>query len=205
MTPPLLPELPAADAPDASFAVDAFESAIEWPFLVLMNGTENYSAGSVQIGCNADALVLCADLPDADIQTSVTEDNQNAWSLGDVVEIFVKAEEHSEYLELHVTPNHHCLQLRFPLKWDSAEGLGPFKVKESIFSYRVEMLEGGWRVFARVPLASITPNPAHRTLLLSVCRYDYVGDSLPVLSSTSAHEAVSYHRIHEWRPVRLPS
>ena len=64
-----------------------------------------------------------------------------------------------------------------------------------------------WQVLARIP-ASILPDgesfSAGEKLELSFSRYDAGPDGTPdVLSSTSLHRELSFHRRHEWREVVL--
>jgi len=174
---------------------------------------ENLRPGTVRIGWQPGALVVLASLEDGAIFTAATGDNQHLWSLGDVFELFLRDLDREEYLELHVAPNGHRLQLRFPDSQaiqDLRNGdnkLEDYMVNAPLFDFSIRTVSGGWEVLARVPLTSLGI-PAERksgiSLLASFSRYDYSdGESQPVLSSTSAHKELNYHRQQEWTRLDL--
>ena len=174
---------------------------------------ENFRPGTVRIGWQPDALVILAHLQDDALFTAATGDNQLLWSLGDVFEIFLRDLEREEYLELHITPKGHRLQLRFPGSQaiqDLRSGqntLKDYMIDAPIFDFSIRTVSGGWAIRARVPLASLGI-PGERksgmALLASFGRSDYADEkSPPVLSSTSAHEELNYHRQQEWTRLDL--
>ena len=74
----------------------------------------DFTPAVVRAGWRGNSLLVFAELEDADIFTRATAHNQRMWELGDVLEIFLSAENSAGYVEFHVTPNNLRLQLRFP-------------------------------------------------------------------------------------------
>ena len=169
---------------------------------------DHFQPGAVRIARSAASLFILADLRDLCLRTAATGDNQRFWELGDTFEIFLRDTARADYLELHVCPAGHRLQLRLP----SAEAVAAIRrekrdplahaVSEPLFSYSVMPEEKGWLVFAEIPFSSISPEPFD-TLLASFGRYDYGEDGPPVLSSTSAHPVLDFHRQEEWARISL--
>jgi len=172
---------------------------------------ENFRHGTVQTGWHADAIVILAKLNDDVIFTKASGDNQHLWTLGDVFEIFIKDASREEYLELHIAPNGHRLQLRFP----SGETIKQVRnrelkledcmVDQPLFDFSARIVPGGWEVWARIPVASLG-SPAESaggmSVFASFSRYDYADEKAPaVLSSTSAHTELNYHRQQEWKKL----
>ena len=174
---------------------------------------ENFRPGTVRIGWQPDALAILANLKDEAIFTAATGDNQHLWSLGDVFELFLRNLEREEYLELHVAPNGLRLQLRFPdtqaiQNLRSGENtLKDYMIDAPLFDFSIRTVSGGWAIRARVPLTSLGISSERKSgiaLLASFSRYDYADEkSPPVLSSTSAHKELNYHRQQEWTRLDL--
>ena len=151
--------------------------------------------GTVRAGWEGQALLVLADLADDDIVSAATRLNERAWELGDTFEMFLEADGALAYTELHVTPGNHHVQLRIPIP--RPEGLAPERmmVVDTLFESRVWIETGRWRALAEIPFASTLGRPAR----FSFSRYDYSrGRAEPVLSSTSPHAALDFHRRHEW-------
>jgi hypothetical protein len=169
---------------------------------------DKFLPGTVSLAKSAASILILSDLRDLCLSTRAAANNQRFWELGDTFEIFLRDPSRADYLELHVCPAGHRLQLRFP----SAEAVAAIRrkktdpmahaVSEALFTYSVVPDEGGWLIFAEVPFASISPEPLD-TLLVSFGRYDYGEDGPPVLSSTSAHPVLDFHRQEEWTPINL--
>jgi len=168
----------------------------------------------VRFGWQPDALWVLADLDDDFITSRSTDHDQDMWLLGDVFEIFIARKDEPFYLELHVTPHNHRLHLIWPADvmekiQSKVATLDDFRRPHSAFDSWVQKPEGEckWQVLARIP-ASILPNgqtfEAGQILELSFSRYDSGPEGTPdILSSTSPHRELSYHRRHEWREVIL--
>ena len=166
----------------------------------------------VRFAWEPDALWVLADLSDDFVTARSTGHSQKLWMLGDVFEIFVARNRTPFYLELHVNPKGHKLHLRL-----SPEIVREMKAGEHVFEKAqasvsefdgwVKKGKGGWQVLARVP-AAILPNGKPfrhgQKLDISFSRYDAGPKGTPeILSSTSPHKALSYHRRHEWGQIVL--
>ncbi|HEY5792892.1 MAG TPA: hypothetical protein VIS74_06300 [Chthoniobacterales bacterium] len=168
------------------------------------NPAPEFRGGEVRVGWNADGLWTLARMEDECIFTQATRDNEKLWLLGDVFEIFVRDMAGEEYLELHAAPTGHRLQLCFAsdqviehLRNGHLE-VEELMVDEPLFCLKVRTAPDCWEVLACVSAIK------GRALRASFSRYDYRdADTPPVLSSTSMHREVNYHRQHEWAELRL--
>jgi len=173
-----------------------------------------FLAGRVRFGWEPKAFWVLADLPDREIFSKSTADDQNLWQLGDVFEIFIQKAGTTRYLELHVSPNGHQLHLRwsgasFRRVQAHAADLDGFRAPHEAFEswVKVSVKQGGWQVLARIP-SSIFPGREDfcrgQRFSASFSRYDADRTGAnPVLSSTSPHAVASYHRREEWRMIHL--
>lgn len=169
----------------------------------------DFAPGQVRVGWRLDELLVLAELTDRDVFSRATGDNQRMWELGDTFEMFLRPAGQTEYFELHVTPNNHRLQLRFPdakaLERIRATGrIDEFVLPSGVFHSRtwVQPENQKWFVFAAVPArmacgqAQLIPGSRWH---FSFSRYDYTRGHLePVISSTSPHPVASFHRQQEW-------
>jgi hypothetical protein len=159
------------------------------------------------------ALHLHAKLTDDEIITQATGDNQKMWELGDVLEMFLMLEGHSDYIELHVTPENHRLHLHLP--WprgelpQQAERLAFEQILVCPVGFTSETSRSamGWDVKAVIPCAllGLSAFETGQHLRLSFCRYDAATGTAPILSTTSPHPIPSFHRPAEWARVVLNS
>lgn len=139
--------------------------------------------------------------------------NESTWELGDVCEIFLQGPGPGDpgYVELHVTPENQRLQLRW-----TPDGLGRVRSGElPIEQFMVadpDWVESNvhvgltsWfvQVVLPVPRLGLRPLAAGARLRTAVCRYDCGDKSDPVLSSTAALQAPSYHRRQDWHELVL--
>lgn len=167
----------------------------------------------MQVGWQDEFLLVLARLDDDCLFTRVTADNEEAYLLGDVFEIFIKDAARENYLELHIAPNGHRLQLHFPDSQtifqmrENGLKLESLMVSESLFDASVRAVPTGWEIFVRLPVASLGSNMKDLQasgLRASFGRYDYDDKgSAPVLSSTSAHQVANFHRQEEWGKLTL--
>ena len=168
----------------------------------------------VRTGCSNAALFVYAELEDEDIYNPITEFNAPSYCFGDVFEIFLRPAGQSAYYELHVTPQNQKFQLRIPSAEafqrirESKKGIpDEWLISDWELDARVDVRasQSKWRVFARIPfdrIAEIRRPQAGDQWLFSFSRYDYTrGKEKPVLSSSSPHQAIDYHRQHEWRTL----
>ncbi|MEI6083813.1 MAG: carbohydrate-binding family 9-like protein [Verrucomicrobiota bacterium] len=160
---------------------------------------------TVRTAWRDDALLVQAELSDADIFNPVTGFNSMFYEKGDVFEIFLRPTTQDAYSEIHIGPDNQKLQLRFP----RAGILGTRPIQEFLISNpvivsRVELLpaQNLWKVSAEIPFALVQeagPVRPGTQWLFSFSRYDYTrGQVQPVLSSSSPHQKLNYHRQEEW-------
>jgi hypothetical protein len=200
------------DRADLASVRRAFQSATPVSFRQawLVEEAAGFSPAVVRLGWRDNALLVFAELTDADIFSDVTGLNQRTWELGDVFEMFVGTAERERYVEFHVTPNNQRLQLRYPdagaAKWARATGKsGEFLVPGQAFHSRtwIEAGMGQWRVYAEIPAGAVCGSEESiegRQWRFSFGRYDYTrGVKEPVISCTSPLTAPDFHRRHEWR------
>lgn len=207
------PELPSLPALEGPLEEAGMESLLVMPFHPLrVAGT--YHPAQVRLGWGKGHLIVLASLEDRDVYSTSTGPNQSFWLMGDVFEMFLQVEGHLEYVELHVTPNGHPLQLRFPSEAAMRANretlrspLKQFALKGDLFDFRVTHRPGGWDVRALVPFKTIRPgyDPAKEpTLRVSFSRYDCSRDTEAIdLSSTTPHGDPDFHRLFEWKRVTL--
>jgi hypothetical protein len=169
----------------------------------------------VKTGWTRDALYVLAEIEDADIFNPEKQFNALSFMKGDVFEMFLRPCDQDAYFEFHVTPENQKLQLRFPSAAAFAvaraqPGLPPewfisHRVIES--RVRVNTATQRWEVAAEIPLDLICEASQPRCdtrWLFSFSRYDYTrGQENPVLSSTSPHKVLSFHRQEEWGELRF--
>jgi hypothetical protein len=167
---------------------------------------ERFRPAEVKVGWFDDRILVFAHLEDEEIHSDSTADNQHLWKLGDVFEMFLREGDRVDYYEFHVNPNGHRLQIRFtsPEDFRACSNSGSIEshiIAKPLFDFKMRTLPGAWEVFASLPFRVLNPDvesPAGRRILASFSRYDATQGMPPVLSSTSAHRVLSYHRQEEW-------
>ena len=180
----------------------------------------DFAPGVVRTGWRDDALLVFADLSDADVFTRATRHGERFWELGDTLEIFLQPQPGQAYAEFHVTPNNLRLHLRFATPPSPRPGAAgdPFEVslvRDEDFGSRTwtDATRRAWCVLAEIP-AALLPAPGGRRVgssgptpaglaeslwRFSFGRYDYTrGRTQPVISSSSAHSEPRFHRPEEW-------
>jgi len=145
--------------------------------------------------------VVEADMDDGDVFNDATEHNDRTWEKGDVFEVFARRDDASEYVEVHVTPDNVRLHLRFPdpglaqrIQDIAAVAADPHAIASS-----ASRTARGWRAGVVVPLAA---GPGD-LLRVSFCRYDAGRGRAPILSSSSPHPVLAFHRPWEWELCRI--
>ncbi len=204
----------SADSIPATKAGDDLDDALASAAPVLLDAF--WAPGSphartvVRVAWTPEMLLVRGEMEDEDVTSLATADSQHLWEMGDVFEIFLEAEGAGFYTEMHVAPGNHRLHLRIgPDDYEAMKRktLAPsgLMVRPPGFESRSAVTPAGWTAEARIPAAQIDPQgritPESRWRA-SFCRYDAWSDGRPpVLSSTSPHEQLNFHRRHEWRPL----
>ncbi len=165
----------------------------------------------VHLAWTLGALLVEADLTDDEVYSSSCNDNDRLWEMGDVFEIFTMIEGRRDYEEFHLAPNNCRMHLRLP-------GVGgrpspeskPLAFEEMLvspigFAGEARRTSLGWRVEASIPAEALRL-PAFvegQRLRVSFCRYDASSVGEPVLSTTSPHPVMAFHRPEEWSLIVL--
>ncbi len=167
-----------------------------------------FRPATVRTGWTRGALLVFAELEDDSIYSNAVGLNDRTWEKGDVFEMFLRNPETPAYQEFHITPDNAKLQLRIPVRDDLVDRekrhavMDAFELSEEVFSSSIWIGNGRWSLLAQIPLKELQlpENPVARELAFSFSRYDWtVGEPSPVLSSTSPHKEVNFHRQQEWR------
>lgn len=211
-------KIPPAGKIDAGDFSVAGQALVSGPWTMAQTWRDDVQEGFrpavVRLGWQPGTLWVLADLGDDHIVSDSTAHNQDMWTLGDVFEVFIARRDSPWYLELHVTPHNHRLHLRW-----TTEGFAGIRSKEkTVEDFRADpgafeswvrkSPDGkGWQVLMQIP-ASILPDGADFTagdkLDISFSRYDAGAEGTPkILSSTSPHTKLDYHRRSEWRRAEL--
>ncbi len=198
--------IPATHAKDRSSLAAATPVLLDhsWP------PGSRHAKTAVRVAWNPEELLVRGDMEDEDVTTRASADSQHFWEMGDVFEIFLESEDAGFYTEMHVTPGNHRLHLhigRSDYEAMKNKSLSPSDVtlRPPGFASRSAITSTGWTAEARIPAGLVDP----RGLITksshwraSFCRYDAWSDGRPpVLSSTSPHKELNFHRRHEWRPI----
>ena len=210
------PRLSSAPAGDFATARREISGGSAWSLAQAWRAApqEGLLPGTVRFGWTPEALWIYAELTDNHIITRSTGHNQNMCTLGDVFEIFVARRGSPRYLELHVTPNNHRLHLRWTRReFDKVrkklKTVADFHAAPAAFQSWVcrSPYDSGWQVLACLPAGIFPGGTTFRVgqkFAVSFSRYDAGPEGTPdILSSTSPHRKVDYHRRHEWRTIVL--
>ena len=182
-----------------------------------------FEPAEARVAWTREALVILGTLRDRDVFNPVEDFNEPSFQLGDVFEVFIKPSNQEAYFEFHVSPHNQVMQLRWPApprrmlhadklrvnRGASSEMLQPYKVSTPrIATATRSMPDGnGWQVWVEIPLKMMMDSPASLAdsrWRLSLSRYDYTrGEKRPVLSSTSSHSQLDFHRVEDWQDLVL--
>lgn len=144
------------------------------------------------------ALWIWADLTDESPHNSASAPNQRTWELGDSFEIFLSGTREGKYFEMHVTPENQTLQLQMTSRDDAFDDC---KIANGPLRSATWVTPDRWQLLAMIPLESVGISTGG---WLSLSRYDYQpGKAEPVLSSSSPHREINFHRRGEWTPFTL--
>jgi hypothetical protein len=167
-------------------------------------------SGTVAVAHYNHDLIVYAELSDADIFNPVKQNGLPAYTQGDVLEIFLRAENEKNYLEHHITPDNYILQLMYPDK-NMISNPDFMTLCASHIPIRSQVLVQPelslWRILAIVPLDLLASHPKEEVSpnwKFSFCRYDYTrGEKDPILSSTSALTVLNFHDQAAWGKLSL--
>ncbi len=170
------------------------------------------AAGTVRAGWRGASLHLAADLERRDPFTHSTADRQQLWRLGDCFEIFLKRLDADSYIEFHVTPAGHRLQLRFPSQRSRGEQsrspeetIRDFLLPEPTFraAAAVRPDRSGWTVAAEIDLAALgmaAGELAGERFAFSFCVCNFTRKPF-YQASTSRLAVLDVHLHDQWRQL----
>lgn len=209
------PHVEIAAPPDWALLADSFASSTPMRFQQFWKPApeENFCSGEVRTGWSADGLWVYAVLQDEDISNEEETANAFFFLKGDVFEIFVRPENQDAYYEFHVGPANQQLQMRIPSaaafnnqKDGESEG---WKISGPVMRSWVQIDEENkqWKVLVFLPFDEINESSkTSQDWRISFSRYDYTrGSKRPILSSTSEHSVLGFHRQNEWTTLRFVS
>jgi hypothetical protein len=176
-------------------------------------GTESKDGGTARFAWNGRDLLIEAVLPDADIFNPATAFNEEAYLVGDVLEVFIKPVCQAPYYEFHFTPGNLQFQVRFA---QDKAGVRAGEVHAFTFMdlpitsvVAIDRNSNQWSVSAQIPLGPLSEHEVvldGSEWLVSFSRYDYTRTSTGLMIenySTSPHRELSFHRQQEWSRIRL--
>jgi len=136
--------------------------------------------------------------------------NESTWELGDIAEYFLQDRRTGRYIELHVTPENHRLQVLWPPGGIEKFRAGQVPLADFLIAdpnwieSAANVLADCWTAQAFVPFACLGLAGAPRLpgLGIAVCRYDR-SRGAEMLSSTANLSEPNYHRHEEWADLIL--
>ncbi len=195
-------------------AVFANTPAVESQQAWLAEPETEFRPMRVKVGWTRDALYVYAEIEDLDIFNPEKRFNEPSFMSGDVFEIFLRPCDQESYVEIHVTPENQKFQLRIPSAREfvsprAKPGIPPEWFVDRVIESRVRVNPTAqrWEVVAEIPFDMVCevflPQPSD-LWLFSFSRYDYTrGREKPVLSSSSPHAVLNFHRQEEWGEMRF--
>jgi hypothetical protein len=165
--------------------------------------------GVAYVGCAPEGLWFYACLQDSDIFSQATADDQRMWTLGDVVEFFVKpGRECRDYREIHLTPNGYSMDLYIAARSAFLQG-GPAAFAAALshrsgsrFKVATFPDQRKWAAEICIPWRAFKVEgapPAGSIWQFAVCRYNCNGGlANPELSSVAPYTVKSFHRHEEF-------
>jgi len=189
-----------ADVPGKYAACRALPLRQHWA------GALPHEAGVARIGATTMGLSIHVRYEDSDIFSTATANQQRMWTLGDVVEVFVKpGRERSDYWEVHVTPNGFLMDLLIPSRAGMQSGEHTWEeiiAPESGTVFQTHVADGSWSAELTIPWSAfgLSGSPAPGTTWqFAVCRYNYNGGlDDPELSSTAPLSRRSFHLYEDY-------
>lgn len=225
----MLHSKPQMSGPEESIYLSPFESPSEMQSADVLRSFESaqdlqlvqhwhsapdrdFQPGSVRAAWCPEKIHVFANLTDQDIVLAGGETHTSALAVSDVFQVFIDRPEHSDYLEIHVTPDNQARAIRwtpdlFAQFRNSEISIDEILLKDSsdlVSSTWIHHDDATWQVYLQIPLHYITSaSPAQETDLTlrgTFCRFDASPDSLtPVLSSTSAFkDGPRFHETSGW-------
>ena len=174
------------------------------------------TATKVRLLWDREFLYFAAEMEDADVFATVTEQDDKLWT-GDVFELFFKpAQDQPGYYEFEFNPTNAKLDMFLPSR-DSGGYNRHARDREFHIETAVHVrgtlnqrndTDQGWTVEGRIPWRDFEPTggrPAPGDVWRhALCRYDYsVGFAEPALSSNAPLTQPNFHRYEDYAPLKF--
>ena len=172
------------------FSNPVWKKTPAYPFMKAVNDLSDFHAlplegGQIRLLYDKNFLYLAAELEDSEVTTTGTKNQSAFFALGDVVEVFLKPENHNFYWEIYGTPNNLQTCYFFPSRGSLGLPSGfnnqgvEIKVVSSVngsFNNSLDR-DNGWKTLIKIPLASLRKNnlkfvPGEKWTIF-VARYNY--------------------------------
>jgi hypothetical protein len=172
---------------------------------------ERFRPTLVRTGWRDETLWVYAEIEDLDTFNPETRFNEPFFMQGDAFEIFLHPVGQPAYFEFHIGPANQLFQLRIPsakvfAKQTEGESES-WKIRNYVMKSwsSVDRKRQLWRVLVAIPFQAVVEKGGSRSQwLFSFARYDYTRDENgPILSSSSPHAQLGFHRQQEWGRIRF--
>jgi hypothetical protein len=180
----------------------------------LSRAEAEWQPGRVWFAAESNALLVFAELIDADLHHPPAPSGEPLFLSADTLELFLQWEGESAYREFHLTADGRTDRLVFPsaaafaqrrrLGLPLPELLAPFRMPPGQECSRTWCDRKGGVWYARLRLSIPPADGAARELRLSAARYDHGPGRAPTLSCTSPLTARDFHRLEEFPRFRWP-
>jgi len=194
--------------------------ALTLPSSMRAEGKTLEERGSVRILHDGQTLWFGVDFQDSDVVSNAQADDEEIYTLGDVVEIFLRPPGQTWYWEIHFAPNGRRSSYWYPgrgrlgLRGEDTHVRPPFwnaaaVVDGTLNDWRDK--DRRWTAEVAIPIAKlmregdVSPTKGNWRLLVS--RYNYTRwreqATGPELSSVPRLSKPNYHLLEDYAPLRL--
>ncbi len=176
-----------------------------------VDGTTLVEQGIARLAWDENYLYVGIDWEDRNILAAGTKDHEHHYMLGDVCELFLKPESHTDYWELYVTPAQRKTSFWFEkrgaeIQTDRAFGLRVAAHVDGTLNDPSD-LDRGWTAEMAVALKDLTQHGAEFgpgsvwTVLVARYNYSKTRDAPPELSMTPQLSTTDYHKLDEYARI----
>ena len=172
------------------FSTKVWKNAPVYRFMKAVNQLSDFHALPLEGGCirllyDNDFLYVAAELEDSEVTTTGTKNQSPFFALGDVVEVFLKPENHNFYWEIYGSPNNLSTCYYFPSR--GSLGLPSGFASHGVDVKVVSSVDGtfnncsdrdkGWKTLIKIPLSAFRKKglkfaPGEKWTIF-IARYNY--------------------------------
>ncbi len=173
-----------------NFSTSVWKKTPAYPLMKAVSDLSDFHAlplegGQLRLLYDKHFLYVAAELQDSEVTTTGTKNQSAFFALGDVVEVFLKPQNHNFYWEIYGTPNNLATCYFFPSRGSLGLPSGfashgvDVKVISSVngsFNNPLDR-DNGWKVLIKIPLAALRKNglkfaPGEKWTIFTA-RYNY--------------------------------